>query len=71
MEEFLQSLFRALLVVVYILLTPMILIVTTPFILLWPGRKRMDGTRENKNIGARYARVLRIWRDVGTGLPTL
>jgi hypothetical protein len=68
MEEFLELLFRALLFVLYILLTPIILIITTPFILLLPGKKRTDGTREKRDISARYARILRIWRDIGVGI---
>jgi hypothetical protein len=69
MEEFLHRLLVALLFVVYILLVPIILVITTPLILLWPGRKRMDGTREGKNITARYRRVLRIWWEIGKGFP--
>jgi hypothetical protein len=69
MEEFLQSLLHAILFAIWILLIPVVMLLATPFVLLWPAKKAPDGKRKKKNIPARYRRVWRIWIALGIGLP--
>ena len=71
MEEFLRMLVTAFLYCLYIVLIPVALIVATPFILIWPGKKRANGSRARRPIGSRYARLFRIWKNIGLGLPIL
>ena len=71
MSEFLEMLFRALLFVLYLFLFPVILLVCTPFILLWPGKRQADGTRRPKDIKARYLKVLRAYKSIGLGVAAL
>ena len=45
MEELLTVILYVVLFFIYLLLLPAILIVATPFVLLWPGKKQTDGSR--------------------------
>ena len=71
MSDFLEQLFRALLFVLYMLAFPIVMLVATPFVLLWPGRKRPDGSRRPRKIAERYARVMRFYKSIGLGVATL
>ena len=70
MEELITTVVVALLCMVYILLIPVIMLVATPIILLWPGKKESDGTRSKRDIRGRYRKLWRIWESIGLGLPT-
>ena len=63
MEALLYTVLVVILYVLYIILIPATMLVATPFILLWPGKKRSDGTREDRPIRNRYAR---IWKILGS-----
>lgn len=69
MGDFLQSVVTALLYVVFIVLLPVALLVVTPFILLWPGKRLPGGGRAKPDIEGRYKKVLSIWLEIGKGLP--
>jgi len=49
---------------------PFVLVAATPLILLWPGKRLPDGSRARKDIEGRYRRILKIWEEIGKGLPT-
>jgi len=70
MEEIVHVFIVVVLYVLYIILIPVIMILATPFILLWPGKKLADGRKEPKQIKKRYARIWKIWENTGLGLPT-
>lgn len=70
MEEFFQTVFAVILFMVFIVLLPFALIVATPFILLWPGRRLPGGGRAKRDIEGRYKKILKIWMEIGKGLPT-
>lgn len=70
MEELLRVIFVAFIYLVYILLIPVIMIVATPFVLLWPAKKGPGGERGRRDIRGRYARVWKILEGLGLGLPT-
>ena len=70
MEEILQTILVCLLYLLYILLFPVVMVVATPVILLWPGKRAPDGTRERRDIRGRYHKILKVWKSIGTGLPT-
>jgi hypothetical protein len=60
-EELLSVVLVVALVVVYIALLPAILLIATPFVLLWPGGKLSDGTRAPRRVGQRYLKILKLW----------
>lgn len=68
MEDILGVILYVLLFLLYILLLPLVLIVATPFVLFWPGKRQIDGTRVPKRIGERYLRILKGWRSIGNYL---
>ncbi len=55
---------------IYIVFVPVALIVVTPFVLLWPGRKREDGSREPKPVRQRYERIWNVLKAIGAGSLT-
>jgi hypothetical protein len=69
-EEFLGRVALALLFAFYCILLPPILLLATPFILLWPGKRLGQGRRGPKDIKKRYKRILTIWVSVGASFPT-
>ena len=58
-----------LLYVFYIVLIPVIMIVATPFILLWPVKKGSEGKRGRRDIRGLYRKEWKIWEAIGLGLP--
>lgn len=70
MEEILRTVIVIFLYMTYILLSPVILLLATPFILLRPGRKGPGGTRGVKDIRGRYRKIWKLWESIGLGLPT-
>jgi hypothetical protein len=69
MEELLTVILYVVLFLIYLLFLPAILIVATPFILLWPGKKQTDGSRAPKQVGQRYLRILKFWKSFGEYIP--
>jgi hypothetical protein len=69
MEEFLEKVLLAILFALYCVLLPFVLVLATPFILLWPGKKLRLGGRARKDIKGRYKRILKIWEWIGLGFP--
>lgn len=70
MEAFFHTILVVSLYILYILLIPVVMIVATPFILILPGKKRDDGTRNKRPIKERYTRIWKVLEGVGVGLPT-
>jgi len=70
MDEFLRTLLVILLYILYIIMIPFIFLISTPFILLWPGKKRADGTREKRPIKKRFKQIWKFLENIGIGLPT-
>lgn len=70
MEEFLGRVFLAILFVLYCVFLPIILVVATPFIVLWPGKRLRRGRRTRMDIKGRYKRILKLWWTIGLGFPT-
>jgi hypothetical protein len=70
MEEVLKTVFLALLFVLYVLLIPVIMLVATPVILLWPANRGPGGKRGKRDIRGRYRKLWKIWENLGIGLPT-
>ena len=69
MGDFIQTVFVVILFMLFVVLLPFALIIATPFILLWPGKRLPDGSRARKDIEGRYKRLLKIWVEIGKGLP--
>ena len=67
--EFFQTVFTVMLFMLFMVLLPITLVVATPFILLWPGRRLPGGGRAGRDIEGRYKRILNIWVEMGKGLP--
>jgi hypothetical protein len=63
MEEILGIILVVALLLIYLLLLPAILVVATPFVILWPGKKQTDGSRAPRNIGRRYLSILKFWKS--------
>ena len=63
MEEILGVILVVVLFVLYLLLLPAILIVATPLVILWPGKKQTDGSRAPRYVGKRYLKILRLWKS--------
>jgi hypothetical protein len=70
MAEILHSIIVVILYVLYILLIPVVMLIATPFVCLWPGQKTIDGKRQKRDIRSRYKRVWKVWESLGVGLPT-
>ena len=70
MGDFLQTVFVVMLFMLFMVLLPITLLIATPFILLWPGKRLRDGERAKKDIEGRYKRILNIWLEIGKGLPS-
>lgn len=70
MEELLRTIVVILLYVLYIVLIPVITLVATPFVVLWPAKKGLAGKRGKRDIRGRYRKLWRIWESVGKGLPS-
>ena len=70
MGGILHTVFIVMLFMVSMVALPFVLIAATPFILLWPGKRLPGGSRAEKDIEGRYRRILKIWEDIGKGLPT-
>jgi hypothetical protein len=69
MGEILHTVFLVMLFMLFMVLLPFTLIVATPFILLWPGKRLPGGKRAKRDIEGRYKKVLKIWMEMGKGLP--
>ncbi len=65
----LHTVFVVMLFMLFMVVLPFVLIAATPFILLWPGKRLPDGRRAKKDVEGRYRRILKIWEDIGRGLP--
>jgi hypothetical protein len=70
MGDILQTVFVVMVYLIFILVLPFALIAATPFILLWPGKRLPGGRRAKRDIEGRYKRILKVWEDIGKGLPT-
>lgn len=68
MSDFLEALARAMIFVLYLLFLPVLLVAATPFVLLWPGRKRPDGGRFPRNLRRRYRKLLEFYKELGLGM---
>ena len=62
--------FYGLIYFLYILLIPAVLLVSTPFILLWPGKRQVDGSRRRRDYRGRYRKILSLLKNLGLGLPS-
>ena len=70
MGDFLQTVFTVMLFMLFMVLLPVALLVSTPFILLWPGKRLPGGGRAKRDIEGRYKKILSVWIEMGKGLPT-
>jgi hypothetical protein len=70
MGDILHTVFVVMMYLIFIVVLPFVLIVATPFILLWPGKRIPGGRRAKRDIEDRYRRILRVWEEIGKGLPT-
>lgn len=70
MDDFLDTIMVVFLYIIFILCIPVVMIVATPFVLIWPGRKGAGGVREKRRIKRRYAGIWKIMESIGVGLPT-
>jgi hypothetical protein len=66
--DFFETVFKVMLFMVFMVLLPIVLIVTTPFMLLWPGRRLPGGGRAKRDIEGRYKKILNIWIEIGKGI---
>jgi hypothetical protein len=67
-EEILGMILKGMLFILFILLIPAAYLVATPFILLWPGKRLVDGSRARRDIKGRYRRVWKILEGLGLGI---
>ncbi len=70
MGGFLQTVFAVTIYMLLLVLLPFTLLVATPFVLLWPGRRLPGGGRAKRDIEGRYRKILDFWVELGKGLPT-
>lgn len=70
MGDILHTVFVVMMYLVFIVILPFALIVATPFILLWPGKRLPGGGRAKRDIESRYRRLLKVWEEIGKGLPS-
>ena len=69
MGEFFEVVFKVILFMIFLVLLPFALIVGTPFILIWPGKRLPCGGRAKRDIEGRYKKILNIWVEIGKGIP--
>lgn len=70
MGDILHTVFVVMMYLVFIVILPFALIVATPFILLWPGKRLPGGGRAKRDVESRYRRLLKVWEEIGKGLPS-
>jgi hypothetical protein len=68
MGEFFEAVFKVILFMVFLVLLPVALVVGTPLILLWPGKRLPGGGRAKRDIEGRYKKVINVWVEMGKGI---
>jgi hypothetical protein len=53
---------------IFMVLLPVALVVATPFVLLWPGKRLPGGGRAKRDIEGRYRKILSVWIELGKGI---
>lgn len=69
MDDIVEFVIKVFLYIVFIISIPILFIVTTPFILLWPPGRDEQGNRKKRDIKGRYKKVWKIWESFGMGFP--
>jgi hypothetical protein len=67
--DFFEAVFKVMLFMIFMVLLPVALVVATPLILLWPGKRLPGGGRAKRDLEGRYKKVLNVWVEIGKGLP--
>jgi len=63
-----QTVFMVMLFMIFMVLLPVALVVATPFVLLWPGKRLPGGGRAKRDIEGRYRKILSVWIELGKGI---
>ncbi|MGD9400635.1 MAG: hypothetical protein PVF95_00045 [bacterium] len=66
--DFFQTVFMVMLFMIFMVLLPVALVVATPFVLLWPGKRLPGGGRAKRDIEGRYRKILSVWIELGKGI---